>query len=366
MHGQYIGLVEGSTSGTVLVDIDKEGGFLRGSASFFPRNQNLPASCAHFPILQANRTLEFECPLFPLNRFGYELDEDELATQFPGVAHSETVRVFISFEDDEMHLRFLTDLHLEAKGVLTRRRADAPSQLKSLQGVHSWTEFTRLVEDIDHEGFLYRGQAEPFRLRTSFHRTHRKDLARYLSEDLTAIRKYISPNLDQSVDWESPDGNGALFNLLQHHGYPTPLLDWTRSAYVAAFFAFRHQSRSQTGRVRVFFFDYKTWSSELPQFPFVSRVHPHLSVLELGAASNNRVNPQHAVTTLTNLDDIENYIAWQEQQLNKQLLFAVDIDASERTRALRSLDKMNITAEHLFPGVLDSVCERLRNRSFLE
>ncbi len=121
---------------------------------------------------------------------------------------------------------------------------------------------------LEKRRYLFRGQNRPWRLRTSFHRTGRADLNRFLNEDIQSLHKQLSARTKHVFNLEIPNENGAFFNCVQHHGYPTPLLDWSYSPYVAAFFAYRgisnevaKKSRPEE-KVRILMFDQEQWKED--------------------------------------------------------------------------------------------------------
>jgi hypothetical protein len=88
----------------------------------------------------------------------------------------------------------------------------------------------------------------------------------------------------------------------------------------------------------------------------------HFSIQEFLAIENERMIPQQAASTVTNVDDIEAYITSKESK-EKTYLSAIDLPLQERRCALQELSFMGITAGSLFPG-LDGVCEELKQRNF--
>jgi hypothetical protein len=137
--------------------------------------------------------------------------------------------------------------------------------------VTNWNDFKTFVNQLEPDRYIFRGQENSaWRLRTSFHRAYRANLERFLGEDIPRLRKHLSARISHVSDLGKPDEHGAFVSLVQHHGYPTPLLDWTRSAFVGAYFAYRKIRNSvaieegSQQKVRIFVFDSEQWSY-LPQ-----------------------------------------------------------------------------------------------------
>ena len=115
-------------------------------------------------------------------------------------------------------------------------------------------------------------------------------------------------------------------------------------------------------KVRIHVFDQAQWKNDLNQVVLLLFARLHVSIGEFLAIENERMIPQQAASTITNVDDIETYIRSNETT-NKKYLWAIDLPVQERMKVIQELSYMGITAGSLFPG-LDGACEELKERNF--
>ena len=105
----------------------------------------------------------------------------------------------------------------------------------------SWRQFKDYLDpNAWRECYIWRGQENSdWVLRSSFHR-YRAGLAEYSRYCLDRFRPFVAAITKLKYDLSQSQDQIAFLSLIQHHGYPTPFLDWTSSPYIAAFFAFRN------------------------------------------------------------------------------------------------------------------------------
>ncbi|MEJ0012295.1 MAG: FRG domain-containing protein [Bauldia sp.] len=367
MQGQWIGKYQGSNSGTAVVDLDDFGDHLEGNAYVFDDDPKLPGTLAFVRTVDQSPKQTLELRLTPLHPFtGDILPREQLPEIAPGVFHPETATATFEIKGNTLIVSWTTSVGTTGVAALAKSRSAEPSDYAPEDSVKSWDQFKAHASSIEPERFVFRGQGTTHRLRTAFHRSKRKDLIRFMNQDIPTLHQILSARTKHLFNLNDPQHNAAFYNLVQHHGYPTPLLDWTRSPFVAAYFAFRtdrvpRDANDET--VRVFMFDSTAWRNDFNQILKVTFARPHFSLLHALAIENDRAIPQQALSSVTNLDDIESYIRQREAENQKRYLRVFDIPRAEREAVLRDLRMMGITAGSMFPG-FDGACEEIRTRLF--
>jgi len=243
----------------------------------------------------------------------------------------------------------------------------------------SWADFLPTLEKIkskyghypfagkEHKNvILYRGQAkaDEWHLKTTLER---------FSDKRWSVRKYATlanrcgPEVESFIDrswnllsWKDlnkkvddydttsidlPDYSFWVY--LRQHGFPSPLLDWTRSPYIAAFFA--AAERKEAGKVAVFAY------VETPKGVKGGYIGAKtISVLGPNVKTDRRHFLQQCWYTIcTERKENEYQFIPHEDALahtshSQDVLIKITIPSAERIKMLQALRLMNITQFSLF------------------
>lgn len=371
MQGQWLGAFEDKFSGTVRLELEEREGRSVGNAYlFYAQEDNLPGFMFDLNV-ELDPPFETELTTIYLHSNGgimtqeaRELAEVSLKERFGEVHIPATIPVELESRGDDIVVRYMTTGDVTEEIILTNSSVETPSELVSRANLTTWSQFREWAVDQRPRNFIFRGQHKPYKLSTTFHRTWRTNLQRWMREDVQRLYGAMSEHISYPLQLGNMAHNAAFWSLLQHHGYPTPLLDWTFSPFVAAFFAIANVQEDEQKPARIHIFNRIKWDERYGRIGFTADPSPpQLVVLESYHFGNPRAAPQQALATFSNVTDIEGFIRAKEIQDKQEYLTICELPAKEAPRVLRELELMGITYGSLFPG-LDGIARDAKSTLF--
>jgi hypothetical protein len=246
--------------------------------------------------------------------------------------------------------------------------------VKLIEG--GWQEFELWVAGLraEHENLqasplLFRGQGDSeWSLETTLERNGEKDMS--FSDFYRLITVRTGPAVSTFTSESVPEYDSQLWDFgdrellslrrfpsvslyrymvyLRHHRFPSPLLDWSRSPYVAAFFAFQEARGGEKRSIYTY--------CETPDGVTGGTVgEPTIRPLGPYVRGHRRHFLQQSNYTICGSLDARN--EWRfhphehvfdQGRPNQNLLWKFDIPSGERFRVLRLLNDYNLNAFSLF------------------
>jgi len=236
-----------------------------------------------------------------------------------------------------------------------------------------WNELKREKRPMTVSTPVFRGQSDAsWKLQTTLERFTNRTFSAF--DYYKAIRS-VKPAVVSMTEkeWKLPEfetfkEEDEIFHVpiglefmvyLRHHGFPSPLLDWTRSPYVAAFFAFRSPQVPNDGRVAIY--SYVNWCG-VPKggcagSPVVHGLGPYVETHKRHYAQQceytvclKQVGDEHVYCSHES--------AFADKSSDQGELRKFTLPASERRNVLKQLHRMNVTSFALF-GSEESLMETL-------
>jgi hypothetical protein len=161
----------------------------------------------------------------------------------------------------------------------------------------------------------------------------------------------------------------SYMSYLRHFGFPSPLLDWSSSPYVAAYFAFRDSSPKEHVAIYVYLESIrpiigKLGASDKAEInvlgPYVRSDKRHFIQQSKYTISVRYRQGEWVYAPHTEVFDLRKT---ENDRLGQDLLWKIKIPFSERNNILKKLDSYNINALSIF-GSEESLMETMALRRF--